>query len=189
MAKQKSLKSISVFISLVLRHKPEAAGITLDRNGWADVSALLKGVSGAGYPLDMQTLEEIVATDEKGRYSFNENKTKIRANQGHSVNVDVELTEAEPPEYLWHGTGMKSKDAICKQGLLPQSRLYVHLSADAETAVKVGSRHGKPYIFCVKAGEMYRAGFVFYRSVNGVWLTKQVPPEYLAGVDKTGGYE
>ena len=179
MAKQKLLRSISVFISLVLRHKPDAAGITLDQHGWADIRALIKGVSAAGYPLDMQTLEEIVATDEKGRYSFNENKTKIRANQGHSVSVDVELEEAEPPELRWHGTGMQSKDAIFKEGLFPQSRLYVHLSADEETAVKVGSRHGKPFIFRVKAGEMHRAGFVFYRSVNGVWLTKQVPAEYL----------
>lgn len=194
MAKQKSLKSTSVFLSLVLRHKPEAAGISLDAHGWADLPELLRGVTAAGYPLDMESLAEIVRTDEKGRYSFNDDKTKIRANQGHSVHVDVELTETVPPESLWHGTGEKYVSSILEKGLLPQSRLYVHLSADTETAEKVGKRHGKPYIFRVRSGEMHRAGFVFYRSVNGVWLTKHVPPEYLEAaaddnpcIDRTSG--
>ena len=130
-------------------------------------------------PFDMEMLEEIVRTDEKSRYSFNEDKTLIRANQGHSIPVDVELPVVAPPEILYHGTGEKYVTSIDRQGLLPRSRLYVHLSGDAETARKVGSRHGKPVIYEVLSGKMAEDGLTFYRSVNGVWLTKEVPPEYL----------
>ena len=127
----------------------------------------------------MVGLERIVAEDEKQRYSFNDDKTLIRANQGHSIPVDVELEKVEPPEILYHGTGEKFVASIDEQGLIPKSRLYVHLSDDEDTARKVGQRHGKPVIYTVKSGEMYRAGIVFYRSVNGVWLTKAVPVKYL----------
>ena len=131
----------SRFLSLVLRHTPEAASVTLDEHGWADVEALLQGVS-KRHPLTMEQLEEIVRTDDKQRYSFNDNKTKIRANQGHSIPVDVELPAAIPPETLWHGTGEKYVVSTDQQGLIPKGRLYVHLSSDAATATKVGSRHG-----------------------------------------------
>ena len=171
--------SLSKYIALILRHKPEAVGITLDENGWASVSELLSGINASGNEIDMQTLEEIVAEDEKQRYSFNADKTKIRANQGHSVNVDVELKKAEPPEILFHGTGEKFVSSIKSEGLKPKSRLYVHLSKDRETAVKVGSRHGKPVVYEVNSGEMSRNGFEFLLSENGVWLTKIVPAEYL----------
>lgn len=174
-----NLKGLSVFISLVLRHKPEAAGIELDEHGWADVEKLLAGINAAGHKIDRSTLEEIVATDEKGRYSLSADGTKIRANQGHSVAVDVELTPSEPPEILYHGTAERFVHAIGEGGLLPMSRLYVHLSKDVETAVKVGSRHGKPVVFEVESGRMYREGIEFYLSSNGVWLTKAVKPGYL----------
>ncbi len=129
------LNSTSKFISLVLRHKPETIGITLDEHGWANVEELIEGI-GKTRPFDMEMLEEIVRTDNKQRYSFNEDKTLIRANQGHSIPVDVELPVTEPPEYLYHGTGQKYVESIDRVGLIPKSRLYVHLSADQETAVK-----------------------------------------------------
>ena len=171
--------NLSKYIALILRHKPETIGITLDENGWASVSELLSGINASGNKIDMQTLEEIVAEDEKQRYSFNADKTKIRANQGHSINVDVELKKAEPPEILFHGTGEKFVPSIKSEGLKPKSRLYVHLSKDRETAVKVGSRHGKPVVFEVNSSEMSRNGYEFFLSENGVWLTKIVPAEYL----------
>ena len=171
-------KNISKYISLILRHKPETIGITLDEHGWANVDELLKGVS-RKYPLTREELDEIVATDEKQRYSFNDDGTLIRANQGHSIQVDVELAEVRPPEFLYHGTGEKYVPSIDRQGLIPKTRLYVHLSGDYETAVKVGSRHGKPVVYRILAGQMADAGITFYRSVNGVWLTKRVPREYM----------
>ena len=168
----------SKFIALILRHKPETIGITLDEHGWADVDRLIEGVNRTR-PLDRDTLEEIVRTDAKQRYAFNEDHTLIRANQGHSVPVDVELEIMKPPAVLYHGTGEKYVSSIDRQGLLPRSRLYVHLSNDADTAVKVGSRHGKPVVYIVDAARMDADGYSFYRSVNGVWLTKAVPPQYL----------
>jgi putative RNA 2'-phosphotransferase len=128
---------------------------------------------------NMDILEEIVRTDEKQRYSFNEDKTLVRANQGHSIPVDVELDEAEPPRELYHGTGEKYVASIDVQGLIRKSRLYVHLSKDSDTAMKVGKRHGKPVVYIVKSGEMYKDGYKFYLSKNGVWLTKEVPAKYL----------
>ena len=168
----------SRFISLILRHKPEVIGITLDEHGWADVSELIEGINKTR-KLDMEGLERIVAEDEKQRYSFNEDKTLIRANQGHSIPVDVELKKEEPPEILYHGTATKYEDAIDKEGLIHKSRLYVHLSGDEETARKVGIRHGKLVMYKVKSGEMHKDGYEFFLSVNGVWLTKSVPVKYL----------
>ena len=173
-----SLKETSKYMSLILRHKPDAIGITLDEHGWANVDELIAGIA-KDNEFNMEILEEIVRTDEKQRYSFNEDKTLIRANQGHSIPVDVELEEKEPPEILYHGTGEKYVSSIDAQGLIPKSRLYVHLSKDEETAVKVGSRHGKPVIYIVKAKQMYEDGYKFYISANGVWLTKEVPVKYL----------
>ena len=168
----------SKFISLILRHQPEAAGITLDEHGWADVNELIEGVSKT-QPLTMEDLEEIVRTDSKQRYSFNEDHTLIRANQGHSIPVDVELKQTEPPAVLYHGTGEKYVPSILREGLIPKSRLYVHLSREEATAVRVGARHGKPFVFRVNAGQMAKDGYPFFLSVNGVWLTKHVPVQYL----------
>ena len=176
----KRMKNTSKFISMILRHKPEVIGITLDEHGWADVQELISGVnSSGGHSLDMEMLEEIVRTDDKQRYSFNEDRTLIRANQGHSIPVDVELEEKLPPDVLFHGTGEKYVLSINQQGLIPKSRLYVHISSDIETARKVGSRHGRPVVYRIDCRKMTEDGFRFFLSVNGVWLTKSVPPEYL----------
>jgi putative RNA 2'-phosphotransferase len=174
----------SKFIALILRHKPETIGITLDEHGWANVEELVAGIA-KQQAFDRDMLEEIVRTDSKMRYSFNEDHTLIRANQGHSIPVDVELEEKTPPDILWHGTGEKYVSSINAQGLIPKSRLYVHLSADYDTAVKVGSRHGKPVVYTVATGDMQKAGYQFYQSVNGVWLTKRVPAEFLKKIEQT----
>lgn len=177
------LTRISKYMSLILRHKPQVIGIQLDAHGWADVNALLAGIS-KKYPINRDILEEIVGRDEKQRYSLSEDGTKIRANQGHSIPVDVELTLTEPPETLYHGTAQRFAASIEAQGLLPQNRLYVHLSPDPETAEKVGRRHGEPVIYLVAAGQMYRDGYLFYLSANGVWLTKVVPAPYLKRLEE-----
>ena len=148
-----NLNETSKFIALILRHKPETIGISLDEHGWANVSELIEGIN-KQQPFTMMDLEEIVKTDNKQRYSFNEDKTLIRANQGHSIPVDVELPEKEPPEFLWHGTGEKYTESIDEIGLIPKSRLYVHLSGDLETAKIVGKRHGKLALYKVKSGEI-----------------------------------
>ena len=180
----KRIRNTSKFISLILRHKPEVISISLDEHGWADVQDLINGVNHAdGHFLNQEILEEIVRTDEKQRYSFNEDHTLIRANQGHSIPVDVELEEKTPPDILWHGTGEKYVSAIDTQGLIPKSRLYVHLSPDADTAKKVGSRHGRPVIYQVDCRKMTEDGFLFYLSANNVWLTKAVPAEYLSKME------
>ena len=165
-------------MSLILRHRPESIGISLDEHGWANVDELLSGI-GEQHPIDMDMLEEIVRADKKQRYSFNEDKTLIRANQGHSIPVDVELEKKNPPEILWHGTGKKYVESIDQEGLIPKTRLYVHLSSDYDTAIKVGKRHGEPVIYKVDTKRMTEDGYEFFLSVNGVWLTKRVPALYL----------
>ena len=176
------LKSTSKFISMILRHKPESIGITLDEHGWADVQELLAGINEAekNAHLDIEMLEEIVRSDEKQRYSFNKEHTLIRANQGRSIPVDVELEEMAPPAVLWHGTGEKYVESIDRQGLIPKGRLYVHLSSDPETARRVGARHGKPVLYSIDTAAMATDGYRFYLSVNKVWLTKEVPVKYLS---------
>ena len=173
------LNSISKYMSLILRHKPEVIGIELDEHGWANTDDLINGIGKDNQGFNFELLEEIVRTDNKQRYSFNPGKTLIRANQGHSIPVDVELPEMEPPELLFHGTGEKYVSSILQQGLIPKSRLYVHLSKDIDTAVKVGKRHGKEIVYKVNAGQMYKDGYKFFLSVNNVWLTKEVPVKYL----------
>ena len=169
------IKKLSKFLSLILRHKPETIGIKLDKNGWANVPEILRGTK-----IDMATLEKVVAENNKQRFSFSEDKTKIRANQGHSVKVDVELVEKIPPEILYHGTIEKNLKSIVAQGLLKMNRLHVHLSADIETAKKVTSRRsGNAVIFEISARQMYNDGYKFFQSANGVWLTDKVPPKYL----------
>ena len=163
---------------MILRHKPEVIGITLDEHGWANVDELVEGIN-KNEAFSKATLEKIVKTDKKQRYSFSQDKTLIRANQGHSIPVDVELEKKEPPKVLYHGTGVKSVKAIQEHGLLPMERLYVHLSTDVETATNVGKRHGTPVIFQVNAEQMQKDGYDFFQSVNDVWLTKEVPTKYL----------
>ena len=173
------IKKLSKFLSLILRHKPETIGIKLDKNGWANVSEILRGMK-----IDMATLEKVVAENNKQRFSFSEDKTKIRANQGHSVKVDVELTEKIPPQILYHGTIEKNLKSIVAQGLLKMNRLHVHLSADIETAKKVASRRsGNAVIFELAARQMYNDGYKFFQSENGVWLTDKVPPKYLTNTN------
>jgi len=173
------LDKLSVFISLILRHNPDAACIKLDEHGWANVNELIDGIKNTGRTINMDILEEIVRTDNKQRYSFNQDKTLIRANQGHSIPVDVELEEKQPPQYLYHGTANRFLDSIMVEGLKPMSRLYVHLSKDEETALKVGKRHGKPVVLKIKTEEMLKNGVKFYLSQNGVWLTKYVDEKYI----------
>lgn len=177
-----SLDKIGSFLCFALRHRPDQVGIELDEHGWANVDELIAGVNRV-HPemnLDMELLAEIVRIDNKMRYSFNEDKTLIRANQGHSIPVDVELQELTPLAVLYHGTAEKYVESIDATGLIPKSRLYVHLSADYDTAIKVGTRHGSPVIYTVDTTRMHADGYKFYRSVNGVWLTKEVPTKYLA---------
>lgn len=178
---ERRLERLSKFISMILRHKPQVIGITLDEHGWANVNELIKGINETGEEVEFSkaTLEKIVKTDKKQRYSFSQDKTLIRANQGHSIPVDVELEKKEPPKVLYHGTGVKSVKAIQEQGLLPMERLYVHLSINVKTATNVGKRHGTPVIFKVNAEQMQKDGYDFFQSVNGVWLTKEVPTKYL----------
>lgn len=178
---ERRLERLSKFISMILRHKPQVIGITLDEHGWADVDELIKGINETGEEVEFSkdTLETIVKTDKKQRYSFSQDKTLIRANQGHSIPVDVELEKKEPPKVLYHGTGSRFVKSIQEQGLLPMERLYVHLSTDVETATNVGKRHGTPVIFKVNAEQMQKDSYDFFQSVNGVWLTKEVPAKYL----------
>lgn len=171
---------IGKFICLILRHKPEIIGIELDKNGWANVDELINGLKKKYPDFNREKLEYIVNTDNKQRYSLSDDKSKIRARQGHSIDVDVELKELAPPEFLYHGTAERFLESIMKEGLVPKSRLYVHLSNDVETAEKVGKRHGKPAVLKIETGKMAKDGFKFYLSENGVWLTKAVPPKYFS---------
>lgn len=168
------------FLSLVLRHDPGAAGVTLDEHGWADVQRLLAGVNRTGRKIDLNTLERIVRENNKQRYSFNGDHTKIRANQGHSLQVDVELKAVKPPRYLYHGTASRFLSSIQREGIQKMNRQYVHLSGDFETAMAVGKRHGIPVVIIVDAWAMARDGMTFYQSENGVWLCEQVPAQYFA---------
>lgn len=176
----KKLTEFGKFLALILRHKPEEIGISLDEHGWAKVDELVEKIHKKDEEFSLDILELIVKTDNKSRYSFNDDHTLIRANQGHSINVDVELEEKKPPEILYHGTAKKYVESIEKEGLIAKSRLYVHLSSDRVTANNVGARHGIPVIYEVLAGKMYEDGYKFYLSKNGVWLTKEVPEKYLA---------
>ena len=173
-------EELSKFLALILRHKPETVGIQIDEHGWADVNDLIRKINAEStYEISHEILDEIVDTDDKQRYSYNSDKTKIRANQGHSIPVDVELKECIPPQILYHGTSAVAYRAIQKEGIKPMSRLYVHLSPDTQTAFKVGSRHGDPRIIYVDTVGMRRDGYKFYQSANGVWLTYEVPPKYF----------
>jgi putative RNA 2'-phosphotransferase len=179
MNSKKEVVRISRFLSLVLRHQPQAINLTLDENGWASVPELLNKLNAEGFIVDFDGLQQVVETNTKKRFAFNEDKTMIRASQGHSIMVDLGFEKKEPPAVLYHGTAAINSAAISKGGLLKQSRLHVHLSADMETALKVGQRHGRPVVFEVSAKEMYQQGYGFYLSENGVWLTDFVPADFL----------
>ena len=176
------LTRTSKFISLILRHDPAAAGVTLDAAGWADVDALLHGLGERGHPISRDDLLGIVRDDAKQRYVLSPDGRRIRANQGHSIEVELSLEEVTPPAVLYHGTGAKSVDAIRREGLRPMGRHHVHLSPDEASAHSVGKRHGKPVVFRVAAGEMAAGGVKFYRSANAVWLVDSVPPQFLAEI-------
>jgi putative RNA 2'-phosphotransferase len=171
---------VSKLLSLGLRHEPGALGITLDDAGWTSVDAVLRGLAARGESIDAEELEEIVATSDKQRFALSPDGTRIRANQGHSVAVDLGLPPATPPEILFHGTVRRFLDPIRAQGLLRRARTHVHLSAETATArVVAGRRAGDAVILRVRARSMHDAGYAFYRSANGVWLTEHVPPEFL----------
>jgi putative RNA 2'-phosphotransferase len=178
MNKQLNIKT-SKFLSLVLRHEPQRIGITLDAEGWTPVEELLTAVARHRRPISRRELEEVVATNDKKRFAFSTDGLLIRASQGHSVEVDLGLVPIEPPELLYHGTVERFLESIRKEGLLRGNRQHVHLSADRETAGRVGQRRGRPVVLVVEAGQMRREGHVFYRSENGVWLAEAVPPGYL----------
>ena len=175
----KDLVKLGRFISLVLRHSPETIGLRLDENGWADVESLIGGMNKMGRRINRETLNEIVKTNNKKRYEFSEDYKKIRASQGHSIDVDLELKPVQPPEFLYHGTAVGTLKKIKAEGLKKIKRQYVHLSEDRETAYNVGSRHGKPFIIKVLSGEMYRNGEKFYISKNNVWLSEDIESRYL----------
>jgi putative RNA 2'-phosphotransferase len=170
---------ISKFMSLVLRHEPEKANLTLEPGGWVFITDLLDGAARAGCRFSRDELVAVVRACEKQRFALDETETKIRANQGHSTEVDLQLQPGEPPAELYHGTAERNLVAVLRDGLSKMARHHVHLSPDTGTATKVGSRHGKPVILVVDAAKMRTEGHVFYCSANGVWLVEHVPPQYL----------
>ncbi len=176
---EKTTKDISKFLSLVLRHSPQTIELQLDQNGWADINELIRLCNAFNKNIDDELLNQVVESNDKKRFAFNEDKTKIRASQGHSISVELNIDEIIPMDMLFHGTVEKCLEAIKKEGLQKMSRQHVHLSSDEETAVKVGSRRGKPIILTVNAKEMYDDGFKFYLSENKVWLTDHVPAKYI----------
>jgi putative RNA 2'-phosphotransferase len=173
------LVRISKYLSKHLRHQPERLGLDLAPGGWVPVDRLLAACTTHGLAITREELEEVVARNNKQRFAFDPTGELIRANQGHSVEIDLQLEPLEPPEILYHGTAEQIVPIIRREGLKKMSRHHVHLSAEIETARNVGARHGRPSVFTVRSKEMSSAGYIFYRSANGVWLTDHVPPEYL----------
>jgi putative RNA 2'-phosphotransferase len=175
-----AIVATSKLLSYVLRHRPDSIGLALDAHGWAAVDDLLARLGAAGHAVDRALLERVVADNDKQRFAFNEDRTRICASQGHSVKVDLALVPAEPPPVLYHGTASRFMKSILAEGLRASGRHHVHLSADVDTARRVGARHGFPAILRVDAQRMRADGLVFYCSDNGVWLTDTVLPRYLA---------
>ncbi|KMQ66982.1 RNA 2'-phosphotransferase [Chryseobacterium angstadtii] len=173
-------KRISKFLSLILRHQPDIIQLNLDENGWAEVNELItKSEKGRMY-FSFEELEEVVETNNKKRFAFNEDKTRIRASQGHSIDIDLALKAAQPPDFLYHGTAESNRSSILQNGIEKRTRQHVHLSADKETATKVGMRHGKPVILTIRTKEMHEDGIHFYLSANQVWLTDFVDAKYIS---------
>lgn len=179
MISEKETTRLSKQLSYFLRHNPSDIGITLDEQGWTDVTTLLEKLTANGHPVTMDVLRHVVAANAKQRFKFNEDERKIRANQGHSVEVELGYTASQPPEFLYHGTVDRFIVSILKDGLQKMNRHHVHLSADITTATIVGERRGKPLILQVSAGKMFAAGYSFYLSDNNVWLTDAVPPAFI----------
>ena len=179
MLPEKETVRISKFLSLVLRHQPEKIIISLDENGWTEVTTLIEQANKHGVKLTVDVLDYVVANNSKKRFAFNSDKTRIRANQGHSVEVELGYMPLKPPAVLYHGTSEKAIASILQSGLEKRSRHHVHLSTDKNTALTVGQRRGKPVVFQINAEAMYANGFTFYLSENQVWLTDFVPPAYL----------
>lgn len=173
------LVKISKYLSKHLRHTPEQIGLQLAPGGWVVVDELLTACKQHSFSINRSELNQVVATNDKQRFSFDSTGNLIRANQGHSVEVDLQLEPAIPPNVLYHGTGHRAVEAILREGLRKMSRHHVHLSTEISTAKKVGERHGRPVVFTVNAAAMYEEGYTFYCSENGVWLVDRVPPEYL----------
>lgn len=169
----------SKFLSRVLRHDPGAIGIVLDEGGWVDVDELIAASARAGRRFSRAELDHVVANNNKKRFAYSDDGRRIRASQGHSVDVELGLASAEPPEVLYHGTASTTLPVVLREGLKPMSRRDVHLSADVETAVRVGSRHGRPVVLVVDAAALAADGHIFRVSANGVWLTDRVPASHL----------
>ena len=174
---------LSKFLALVLRHDPGRVGVTLDPEGWVGVDELLRAAGAAGVPMSRHELVDVVLTNPKQRFTLDPDGNRIRANQGHSLDVDLRLDPLEPPDVLFHGTSRTVLAAVLNEGLRPMGRRHVHLCADRDTAVMVGRRHGPPVVLTVASGRMHADGHRFFRSVNGVWLAERVPPSYLRGDD------
>ncbi|WP_417914028.1 RNA 2'-phosphotransferase [Candidatus Electronema sp. JM] len=175
-----SPEEISKFLSLVLRHKPELIGLRLDAEGWTDINELIAKAAAKNIVLSHEVICSIVQTNDKQRFFLTADRTCIRANQGHSIPVDLHLPEQVPPPCLFHGTASRFLPSIKEKGLLPGVRQHVHLSADAETALQVGARHGKPVILRIDVARMHKDGCAFFLSENKVWLTRHVPAEYIS---------
>lgn len=173
-------KKISKFLSYVLRHHPELINLNLDENGWANVDELITKSTNDSQGFTFEELDEIVRTNAKKRFAFNEDKTRIRASQGHSIGINLALIPQQPPEFLYHGTAQHNIQSILKNGIEKRSRQHVHLSIDKETATNVGMRHGKPIILTVRTQKMFEDGIEFYLSENGVWLTDDVDAKYIS---------
>jgi putative RNA 2'-phosphotransferase len=176
---EKETKHASKFLSLILRHEPERVGLSLGDAGWIGVDELLRAVNQHGIPLTLDQLKHIVATSDKKRFALSDDGLRIRASQGHSIDVDLQYEPQEPPELLYHGTATRSLDSIRKDGLLRMERHDVHLAAETKVTLQVGGRHGKPVLLVIRAKEMRQAGHVFRRSANSVWLVNQVPPQFI----------
>ncbi len=170
---------ISKFLSLILRHAPESIGLCLDAKGWVVVDDLLSAAEAHGRGISRDRLDEVVFSNDKQRFVFSPDGLRIRANQGHSVNIDLELTSVAPPPMLFHGTATRFLPSICLQGLQSISRQHVHLSVTREQAHRVGTRHGRPVVLEIDAEGMSDAGYLFYLSANGVWLTEFVPVDFI----------
>ena len=179
MIDRKNSTKISKFLSLVLRHAPETLGIKLDSAGWVSVEDLMEKMNLNGQSVDFKVLQYIVDSNSKKRFAFNHDKSKIRANQGHSIKIDHGFEPRTPPKVLYHGTGLKSVESILEKGIEKRNRHHVHLSADKETAMKVGHRHGTPIVLEIMTLEMKNDGHEFYLSENNVWLTDFVPSKYI----------
>ena len=179
MLNDKMLFTYGKFMSYVLRHQPDAIGLSVDEHGWASIDELIQLANAKGKKFTREILYEVVERNNKKRFVLSDDGSRIRAAQGHSIDIDLQLDEQKPPEILYHGTAKTSVKSINHSGLSSRSRNHVHLSLDEQTAKKVGSRHGNPVILVIKANEMWQAGYKFYLSENGVWLTEAVPAQFI----------